>query len=329
MEAKVVHRIAHMACRQHSWAVLYGPPVSSRRQRCFYYGGVSAHLEGKLTTSVIVLTRGDRDSELQTLADSFYLPPTAEGILVHNGAGGASLHPWRSVYSETNLGVPGGRNLGAQHAQGDVLVFLDDDARCLDTDLIRHVERRFSSESDLGIVGFRIVKPGSRESQQRWTPYVGMGDTDRTADVTTFVGGGHAIRRDVFEAVGGYFAPLFYALEETDLAWRVIDGGWRVSFDAEIMLEHPDLGQERHADVIRRTARNRVWLARRRLPLVIAPMYCVVWLAVQTLRSRSLGEWRDVLAGTWEGVTSSPGQRNAMRWATVAHMARLGRPPII
>ena len=279
----------------------------------------------------MVLTQGGRSDELTALADSFELPAGGDAVLVANGATGTVAPPpgWRSVATSENLGVPGGRNFGAAQTAGDFVIFLDDDARALRADLVAAVEHRFRTETDLGAIGFRIVKPGSLESQQRWSPHIGMGDTDRTADVTTFVGGGHAVRRAAFDEVGGYFAPLFYGLEETDLAWRLIDAGWRVSFDAELILEHPDIDQSRHPNVVRRTARNRVWLARRRLPAVLVVVYLGVWMVIQLARSRTWGQLREVCGGSVEGMRTCAGARNPMRWSTVLHMARLRRPPII
>ena len=50
-------------------------------------------------------------------------------------------------------------------------------------------------------------------------------------EVTAFLGGAVAVRRQAFDAAGGYPGEYFYALEETDLALGMIDAGWKYSFD--------------------------------------------------------------------------------------------------
>ena len=50
--------------------------------------------------------------------------------------------------------------------------------------------------------------------------------------VTTFLGGGSVVRRAVAGPGGGAAGRFFYAHEETDLAWRALDAGWRIRYDA-------------------------------------------------------------------------------------------------
>ena len=147
--------------------------------------------------------------------------------------------------------------------------------------------------------------------------------------MTTFLGGASVIRRTVLERVGGLPDGFFYAHEETDLAWRALDDGWRIRYLAEVLMYHPATAPGRHAAYLRLNARNRVWLARRRLPWVLVPVYLGVWTALTVARTRPLGAVRVWLAGFVEGLATDPGQRQPMRWRTVARMTRLGRPPIV
>ena len=57
--------------------------------------------------------------------------------------------------------------------------------------------------------------------------------------VTTFLGGASAVRRAVFDQVGRLPGQFFYAHEETDLAWRALDAGWRIGYDAGTVMCHP------------------------------------------------------------------------------------------
>jgi GT2 family glycosyltransferase len=139
-----------------------------------------------------------------------------------------------------------------------------------------------------------------------------------------------AIRRTAFEATTGWPAPFFYAHEGIELAWRVWDQGSVVWYAGDLVAHHPAIDPTRHADFYRLNARNRVWLARRNLPLVLEPLYVGTWTVVQLLRSRgdraALKAW---FGGFAEGWRSDPGGRRPMRWRTVWRMTRLGRPPVV
>ncbi|MEM7285339.1 MAG: glycosyltransferase, partial [Actinomycetota bacterium] len=225
---------------------------------------------------------------------------------------------------EENLGVSGGRNAGAEHAGGEILAFLDDDAELVTPDLAARLVATFAADPSLAVVSMRIVDPAEGRTARRHVPRIG-GDPLESGPVTYFLGGASAIRADAYRRVGGLPDQFFYALEETDLGWRLLDDGWTLRYEAELVVEHPWTVIERHDFAERLTARNRVLVARRRLPWILAPLYVGTWAAVTVVRTRRIRSW---LAGTREGL-SMPVDRSPMSWRTVLRMARLGRPPII
>lgn len=116
--------------------------------------------------------------------------------------------------------------------------------------------------------------------------------------------------------------------EESDLAWRALDDGWKILYEPDLVLQHPKTSPARHAAYYRFTARNRVWLARRRLPLPLIPLYLGVWTALTLARIRSLSGLKAWCGGFVEGLRNPCGPRKAMKWRTVWRMTRLG-PPLI
>lgn len=147
--------------------------------------------------------------------------------------------------------------------------------------------------------------------------------------MTSFLGGAHAFSMRMLGQVGDWPAHFFFTHEETDLAWRALDGGWRIHCDPQLVLQHPRTSPARHAVYYRMTARNRVWLARRNLPAPLVPVYLTVWTLLTVARTRSAAGLRAWVGGFAEGVCTSAGVRRPMRWHTVWRMARLGRPPVI
>jgi GT2 family glycosyltransferase len=152
----------------------------------------------------------------------------------------------------------------------------------------------------------------------------------RSSEVTTFLGGASIVRRDVLTRVGSFPEDFFFGHEETSLAWRALDAGYRLHYDADLIVHHPSMPPSRHDHFHYLTSRNRVWLARTHLPLPLAVAYGVVWLALTLARAGSLSGCRQVVRGFRDGLTHAPAApREPIRWRTVWRMSRLGRPPII
>jgi hypothetical protein len=76
-------------------------------------------------------------------------------------------------------------------------------------------------------------------------------------------------------------------------------------------------------------ARNRVWLARRNLPLPLAVGYVMTWVALTVLRARSRLALRESARGWVQGLRTPCGDRRPIRWRTVWRMTKAGRPPLV
>lgn len=284
------------------------------------------------TLSCVLLTMGTRPAELRRAITSVFEQEGAdvEVVVVSNGAELPELPEGvRIVQLPENVGIPAGRNEGVRAAEGDVVLFLDDDGWYRSTDLARHVRERFGSDPSLGAISFRIADPDGGPDQRRHVPRLRVGDPRESSVVTTFLGGACAIRRSAFEAGGGLPGDFFYAHEETDLAWRIMDEGYTIEYDADAVMYHPAVAPTRHADFYRLNARNRVWLARRNLPWALVPTYLGTWVGLTLLRERDGDALRAWFQGFREGWREDAGPRTPIGWSTVWRMTRAGRPPVI
>ena len=113
-----------------------------------------------------------------------------------------------------------------------------------------------------------------------------------------------AVLNAAFDRAGGWPDSFFYAHEGIDLAWRVWDGGWVAWYAGDLVVHHPAIQPTRHAQFYRLNARNRVWLARRNLPLLLEPIYVGTWVLLTLLRvhqGHALRAWssRRFLAPPW------------------------------
>lgn len=169
-----------------------------------------------------------------------------EIIVVDNASGdgsaaaAAAACPWITpVASPANLGFAGGANLGAGRAAGEVVVFLNPDARVL-PGAVPGLVGALTAEPHAGIAGGGLVDPDGRwqpgaarfgplrhllldttvgrlPSRLRRRPYV----------VDWVYGTFMAIRRDLFERLGGFDPTYFLYGEDMDLCHRAAAIGAR------------------------------------------------------------------------------------------------------
>ncbi|WP_460446917.1 glycosyltransferase family 2 protein [Angustibacter aerolatus] len=275
---------------------------------------------------------GDRPVELARAIGSVLgqQGDRAHVLVVGNGADPGPLPDGvRSVRMEENVGLVEGRDRGWRELDDELVFFLDDDAWLLRDDTMVRVRRAFADEPALGIVSMRIVDPETGLTARRHVPRLRAGDPERSSETTTFLGGVSVVRRAVLEDAGGLPGRFWYAHEETDLAWRALDRGWRIRYDADAVAGHPKTTPARHPTYYRLNARNRVWLARRNLPVPLAVVYLGVWAVLTTARVRDARLLLTWWAGFVEGLRSDAGPRRPMRWRTAVRMTRLGRPPVV
>lgn len=148
-------------------------------------------------------------------------------------------------------GVSGGRNTGALYTGTPVVVLLDDDATMRPGALAALLE----PFADPAIIGsgsainprWEVPKPGWFPDEFLWVvtaSYTGM--PVQAAPTRNVWGACMAVRRDAFEAVGGFredFARLdnAYRAEDTDLCLRMTDatGGGLWMYVPDSVIDHP------------------------------------------------------------------------------------------
>lgn len=188
----------------------------------------------------------------------------------------AALFPQVRIHrSETNLGVPGGRNIGFQIASGDICITIDDDAEFMQPDSISRCRQYFAEHRMLACLSFRIMDGSGVKVARKFIPRRDRKIFASDSEGALFSGTGFAFRRDVFIALGGFWERLApYFGEEPDISYRILEQGYSILHTVHIPVLHYETPVMRPNS--RRTycgIRNTPWIAIRSLP----------WFAVITL----------------------------------------------
>lgn len=131
------------------------------------------------------------------------------------------------------------RNLGAQHAQGDILFFLDADV-LVRPDAIRRVTQAFTDPKLAALFGTYDDTPDDPAFVSQYKNLLHH-YTHQTSNIeaTSFWAGCGAIRSDLFRQLDGfsstYTRPL---IEDIELGYRIIRAGGTIRLDKELQVKH-------------------------------------------------------------------------------------------
>jgi GT2 family glycosyltransferase/glycosyltransferase involved in cell wall biosynthesis len=200
-------------------------------------------------------------------------------VVVDNASGDGSVEKLRQlegvvvVESENNLGFAGGCNLGVAQSTGDVVAFLNNDAKP-DTQWIRRAVDTLTRSSRVGAVASRVV-----DWDGKHIDYAGAGATwygmgyrplsghpaNRKKEpgrgpVLFGTGSGMFVRRDVFDELGGFDEDFFMFFEDVDFGWRLNLRGYEFWYEPDSLVFHKHhqsmtgVGQHREEFLLERNA---------------------------------------------------------------------------
>jgi GT2 family glycosyltransferase len=280
----------------------------------------------------VVLTAGRRPDDLRRAIESLQRQEgvATDIVVVGNGCRPEGVPDGVPVVAlEEDVGIPGGRNAGVPHVRGDLLFFLDDDASVAAPDALARIAREFAADPRLALVQLGVAPRDGGPSSRDWVPRLRVGDPRRPSEITVVWEGAVAMRRAVFDEVGGWPAEFRFVHEGIDLGWRIMDAGHHMRYAGDIVALHPSPTGRAHGYSYYFGARNRVWLARRHLPLPLGAIYVIVFALRTVPRLKSRRAVQESARGYRDGLRGACGGRSRLRVRTLLRMTQAGRPPIM
>lgn len=247
--------------------------------------------------SLVILDNASAASERPSAAD---LPVSAE-----------------LVQSDVNLGFAGGNNAAARKRQTPYLIFLNPDA-FPEPDWFASLVATAESFPAAAAIGSAQMRDGVPSEID------GVGDVLHASGLAyrasygkhskipslaeTFAACGAAmlVRRDAFEAAGGFDDRYFCFFEDVDLSFRLRLAGWRVLQSPDAVVAHVGGGSTgaKSAFAEFHGARNRLWTFFKCMPDALMwpllPTHIIATALVATLgpiRGRGFHAWRGIIAG--------------------------------
>ena len=154
-----------------------------------------------------------------------------------------------------NLGFAGNCNAGAARAHLPILLFINQDVFAVeqfskgwDTAIVRAFD-----DPQVGIVGARLLFPdasvqsvggvfdGASQPVHRCLGWRNLTHPEiaEPRDVTWVTGAALAIRKSLFETLGGFDTSYRMYFEDADLCLRAREAGWKVRYEPRATFVHP------------------------------------------------------------------------------------------
>jgi O-antigen biosynthesis protein len=169
--------------------------------------------------------------------------PNFEVIVVDDGSKDdtatiAAQYPFQLIQTE-NCGLGSARNTGLKAANGEIVAYIDDDARP-DPHWLHYLGWTYLNTDYAAVGGPNIPPPedGPIAECVANAPGGPVHVMFNHRDAEHIPGCNCSFRRDQLNAVGGFDPRYRAAGDDVDVCWRFLERGWKIGFHAGAMVWH-------------------------------------------------------------------------------------------
>jgi len=239
----------------------------------------------------------------------------------------------RVIRMDSNIGIAG-RNRGMSEASGEIIVTLDDDVCGLSDGDINKLITLFEDEK-IGAVCFKVLNEKTKEIMN-WCHHRRVElYSDKQFITEEITEGAVAFRKKALDMAGLYPEDFFISHEGPDLALRIMNSGYQVVYNPDIIVHHAysPLGRANWRRYYYDT-RNLVWLVLRNYPFYLGLKRLAVGLGAMMLysiRDEFFRYWLKAIYDAIKGSRYVISQRNPMNEHTRSLLKEISqyRPGII
>jgi N-acetylglucosaminyl-diphospho-decaprenol L-rhamnosyltransferase len=308
-----------------------------------------------MTSIAVVIINHNTREHLAGCLESVAATMPSEVMVFDNASsdGSAALlraeFPWVELQaSDANLGYGAAANRAVAACRADYVLLLNSDTR-LEPDTLSLLSAYLDQHPDVALAGPRLIYPdGTAQTSSfpfptplafllrethlaaatRYLPVLRACQPLNSAGAVPWVlGAALALRREAFEAVGGFDESFFMYYEEVDLCYRLQRAGWQIHYAPVTTVTHvggASTGQRRvemsvqlFASLAQFYQRHYSPVQQRQLRWIVSYLMLrnLILDTVRLYRAREaqrreqlrgdLGAWRRTLRATWRPAEAS------------------------
>jgi len=257
------------------------------------------------TTSVIITTKNRRDELRRAVKSAVEQLGGTEVLVFDDGSSDGTSEMVRHEFPtvrvarvEQSLGIVNARNRAIQEATGEIVFTIDDDCEFSSPDTILRTLDDFNAPH-IGAVAIPYINvykspPLTPRPMAGFPPHV----------VSEFSGGSNAIRRDLFQAIGGYRSAIWRQGEEYDLCTRLLSHGWVIRAGTATPIRHFESTYRNRASIHFHKVRSHVLYAWWNVPDAYLAVHMPGTIAKTLLDAARHGYFLSGLAGLRAAVST-------------------------
>jgi glycosyltransferase involved in cell wall biosynthesis len=254
-----------------------------------------------MKAAVVIVTKNRKSDLRPAIASALDQTGKPEVIVIDDGSNDgtsdmvAREFPQASLHrSAQSLGYITQRNRAARMTAADILISIDDDAVFSSPNVVEQAMAGFGSPR-VAAVAIPYTEPHKAGTMLQTAP-----DSRRIWVTDAFRGTAHALRRDIFLALGGYREQLVHQGEELDLCIRLLQQGLIVRLGHGNHVVHYEVQKRDWSRVDYYGRRNDILFVWHNVPLAFLPRHLLgttINGARWAIAAKSSAMVRGILAG--------------------------------